>query len=276
MKHLKSRNEIIKQRINIIIQGVNTPMGKLFDIILLFIILLSVLLVMLESVTSYDEEYHNLLVICEWVITVFFTIEYILRIYSSRKPWQYITSFYGIIDLIAILPMYISFFYVGSKVLTVVRALRLLRLFRVLNLAQFTGSASQLKLAVTASRAKVLVFVYFIIIISVLLGAVMYTIEGEEAGFTSIPTSIYWCIVTLTTVGYGDITPLTPLGKMLASFIMILGYGIIAVPTGIVTAEMANLPKNKLNHEKCPNCGTSDHRVTAKYCFKCGETLEFD
>ena len=276
MKHLKSRNEIIKQRINIIIQGVNTPMGKLFDIILLFIILLSVLLVMLESVTSYDEEYHNLLVICEWVITVFFTIEYILRIYSSRKPWQYITSFYGIIDLIAILPMYISFFYVGSKVLTVVRALRLLRLFRVLNLAQFTGSASQLKLAVTASRAKVLVFVYFIIIISVLLGAVMYTIEGEEAGFTSIPTSIYWCIVTLTTVGYGDITPLTPLGKMLASFIRILGYGIIAVPTGIVTAEMANLPKNKLNHEKCPNCGTSDHRVTAKYCFKCGETLEFD
>ena len=276
MKHLKSRNEIIKQRINIIIQGVNTPMGKLFDIILLFIILLSVLLVMLESVTSYDEEYHNLLVICEWVITVFFTIEYILRIYSSRKPWQYITSFYGIIDLIAILPMYISFFYVGSKVLTVVRALRLLRLFRVLNLAQFTGSASQLKLAVTASRAKVLVFVYFIIIISVLLGAVMYTIEGEEAGFTSIPTSIYWCIVTLTTVGYGDITPLTPLGKMLASFIMILGYGIIAVPTGIVTAEMANLPKNKLNHEKCPNCGTSDHRVTAKYCFKCGQTLEFD
>ena len=276
MKTIKSKNELIKQRINIIIQGVNTPMGKLFDIILLFIILLSVLLVMLESVTSYDEEYHNLLVICEWVITVFFTIEYILRIYSSRKPWQYITSFYGIIDLIAILPMYISFFYVGSKVLTVVRALRLLRLFRVLNLAQFTGSASQLKLAVTASRAKVLVFVYFIIIISVLLGAVMYTIEGEEAGFTSIPTSIYWCIVTLTTVGYGDITPLTPLGKMLASFIMILGYGIIAVPTGIVTAEMANLPKNKLNHEKCPNCGTSDHRVTAKYCFKCGQTLEFD
>ena len=276
MKTIKSKNELIKQRINIIIQGVNTPMGKLFDIILLFIILLSVLLVMLESVTSYDEEYHNFLVICEWVITVFFTIEYILRIYSSRKPWQYITSFYGIIDLIAILPMYISFFYVGSKVLTVVRALRLLRLFRVLNLAQFTGSASQLKLAVTASRAKVLVFVYFIIIISVLLGAVMYTIEGEEAGFTSIPTSIYWCIVTLTTVGYGDITPLTPLGKMLASFIMILGYGIIAVPTGIVTAEMANLPKNKLNHEKCPNCGTSDHRVTAKYCFKCGQTLEFD
>ena len=276
MKTIKSKNELIKQRINIIIQGVNTPMGKLFDIILLFIILLSVILVMLESVSSYDEKYHTFLVLCEWVITVFFTIEYILRIYSSRKPWQYITSFYGVIDLISILPMYISFFFVGSKILTVVRALRLLRLFRVLNLAQFTGSASQLKLAVNASKSKVLVFVYFIIIISILLGAVMYTLEGEEAGFTSIPTSIYWCIVTLTTVGYGDITPLTPLGKMLASFIMILGYGIIAVPTGIVTAEMASLSNNKLNHEKCPNCGATDHRLTAKYCFKCGENLQFD
>ena len=260
MKEIKSTNDIFKQRINIIIQGVNTPMGKLFDVILLFIILLSVVLVMLESVESLDAKYHDFLVTSEWIITIFFSLEYILRIYSSRKPWRYMTSFYGIIDLISILPMYLSFFIAGSKILAVVRALRLLRLFRVLNLVQFTGSASQLKLAINASKTKILVFIYFVFIISILLGAVMYVVEGEAAGFSSIPTSIYWCIVTLTTVGYGDITPLTPLGKMIASFIMILGYGIIAVPTGIVTAEMASPTRNKLLPESCPRCGTRDHR----------------
>ncbi len=273
MKEIKSANDIFKQRINIIIQGVNTPMGKLFDIILLFIILLSVVLVMLESVETLDAKYHNFLVTSEWIITIFFSVEYILRVYSSRKPWRYMTSFYGIIDLISILPMYLSFFIAGSKILAVVRALRLLRLFRVLNLVQFTGSASQLKLAINASKTKILVFIYFVFIISILLGAVMYVVEGEAAGFSSIPTSIYWCIVTLTTVGYGDITPLTPLGKMIASFIMILGYGIIAVPTGIVTAEMASPTRNKLLPESCPRCGTRDHRVTAGYCYKCGENL---
>lgn len=276
MKPQKTVNDIFKQRINIIIQGVNTPMGKLFDIILLVIILLSVILVMLESVASLDAKYHTFLVVSEWIITVFFTIEYLLRIYSSSKPWRYITSFYGIIDLISILPMYMSFFFVGSKILTVVRALRLLRLFRVLNLVQFTGSASQLKLAINASKTKILVFIYFVFIISILLGAVMYVVEGEAAGFSSIPTSIYWCIVTLTTVGYGDITPLTPLGKMIASFIMILGYGIIAVPTGIVTAEMASPSRNKLLRDSCPSCGTSDHRVTAGFCYKCGHNLALE
>lgn len=276
MKELKTANDKFKQRINIIVHGVNTPMGKIFDIILLGLILLSVVLVMLESVERLDAKYHTFLVVCEWVITVFFTIEYILRVYSSRKPWQYITSFYGIIDLLSILPMYLSFFAANSKILSLIRALRLLRLFRILNLVQFTGSAMQLKLAINASKTKILVFIYFIVIISILLGAVMYVIEGEEAGFTSIPTSIYWCIVTLTTVGYGDITPLTPLGKMIASFIMILGYGIIAVPTGIVTAEMAHVTRTKLLPERCSSCGANDHKITAEFCYKCGQNLGDD
>ncbi len=274
MKQQKSRNELIKQRINIIIHGVNTPAGKLFDVILLGVILLSVLLVMLESVEQLDRKYHTFLIVSEWIITIVFSLEYILRIYSSRKPWKYITSFYGIIDLISILPMYLSFFIAGSKILSVVRALRLLRLFRILNLVQFTGQASQLRLAINASRTKIIVFIYFVFIISILLGAVMYAVEGAEGGFTSIPISIYWCIVTLTTVGYGDITPITTLGKIIASFIMILGYGIIAVPTGIVTAELAGNRKPKILPDSCQKCGTRDHRITAEFCYKCGNNLE--
>ena len=274
-KEGKTPYDIFRQRINIIIHGVNTPAGRLFDIILLFIILLSVVLVMLESVETLDIVYHRFFIISEWVITIFFSIEYILRIISTRKPLKYIFSFYGIIDLISILPMYLSFFIPSSKILTVVRALRLLRLFRILNLVQFSGQASQLKLAINASKTKIIVFIYFVFIISILLGAVMYVVESPESGFTSIPTSIYWCIVTLTTVGYGDIAPITPLGKVIASFIMILGYGIIAVPTGIVTAELASGSKSKkLLPGACPNCGTSDHRNTAEFCYKCGTTLE--
>ncbi|RRJ90214.1 ion transporter [Flavobacterium macacae] len=274
-KECKTPYDIFRQRINIIIHGVNTPAGRLFDIILLFIILLSVVLVMLESVETLDIVYHRFFIISEWVITIFFSIEYILRIISTRKPLKYIFSFYGIIDLISILPMYLSFFIPSSKILTVVRALRLLRLFRILNLVQFSGQASQLKLAINASKTKIIVFIYFVFIISILLGAVMYVVESPESGFTSIPTSIYWCIVTLTTVGYGDIAPITPLGKVIASFIMILGYGIIAVPTGIVTAELASGSKSrKLLPGACPKCGTSDHRNTAEFCYKCGTTLE--
>ncbi|HQV37137.1 MAG TPA: ion transporter, partial [Flavobacterium sp.] len=235
MKSVKSSFEIFRQRTHIIIYGTNTVSGRLFDLILLGIILLSVLLVMLETVQGFDLKYHKQLVFLEWVITIFFSIEYVLRIISINKPLKYILSFYGIIDLIAILPMYLSFFFTGTSIFTTIRALRLLRLFKILNHPQFSGQSVHLKESIVASRGKILVFMYFVLISCIVIGSLMYVVEGAEAGFTSIPTSIYWCIVTLTTVGYGDISPITPLGQFIASLVMIMGYGIIAVPTGIVT-----------------------------------------
>lgn len=270
----KSKWDVFRQRVNLIVNGSSSASGKFFDIILLGLIFLSVLLVMLESVKSLDAKYHTFLYVSEWIITVFFTVEYILRIISTKKPSKYIFSFYGIIDLIAVLPMYLSFFIPGSQVLAVVRALRLLRLFRVLNLASFTGQESHLKLAIKASRKKITVFIYFIIIVSCLLGALMYIIEKGENGFQSIPESIYWVIVTLTTVGFGDITPVTALGKIIASIIMVIGYGIIAVPTGIVTAEYANAINNKKQKRSCKHCEKSDHREQSIFCYNCGFELE--
>ncbi|HLT52860.1 MAG TPA: ion transporter [Flavobacteriaceae bacterium] len=278
MKDVKSKFDIFRQKVHIIIYGTNTTAGKLFDIVLLGLILLSVLMVMLETVDVVDQRYHNFLLICEWIITIFFTIEYILRIISIKKPSNYIFSFYGIIDFIAILPMYLSFFLGGASVLSVVRALRLLRIFRILNLVHFTGQASQLRLAIKTSRTKIIVFIYFVLVVCVLLGSLMYVIESDESGFTSIPTSIYWCIVTLTTVGYGDIHPVTPLGQVIASLIMILGYGIIAVPTGIVTAELAQSKRKSFfimsNRNPCPNCAEPDHMDKADFCHNCGHKLE--
>ena len=277
MKHIKTKYELFKQKIYIIIYGSNTFAGRLFDLVLLGVILLSVLLVMLESVEKLDSKYHQFILVSEWVITIFFTIEYFLRILSNRKPLSYVFSFYGIVDLISILPMYLSFIFPGSRMLSVIRALRLLRLFGILNLVHFTGQESQLKLAIKASRTKIIVFIYFVLIVSILLGAVMYVVEGKESGFTSIPTSIYWCIVTLTTVGYGDIAPVTTLGQIIASFIMIMGYGIIAVPTGIVTAEFSNL-RNRRNEgpiQKCHSC-TTVLAEDAKFCHHCGEKTNHD
>lgn len=274
MREVKSKFDILRQKIYIIIYGANTFAGRLFDLILLAVILLSVLLVMLESVERLDAQYHDFIIISEWIITIFFTIEYILRIFSNRKPWSYIFSFYGIVDLISILPMYLSFIIPGSRMLSVIRALRLLRLFGILNLVHFTGQESKLKLAIKASRTKIIVFVYFILIVSILLGAIMYVVEGKESGFTSIPTSIYWCIVTLTTVGYGDIAPVTTLGQIIASFIMIMGYGIIAVPTGIVTAEFSNMKNNikPSDGKKCVSC-KSEVVKDASFCHHCGEKI---
>ncbi len=274
MREVKSKFDILRQKIYIIIYGANTFAGRLFDLILLAVILLSVLLVMLESVERLDAKYHDFIIISEWIITIFFTIEYILRIISNRKPWSYIFSFYGIVDLISILPMYLSFIVPGSRMLSVIRALRLLRLFGILNLVHFTGQESKLKLAIKASRTKIIVFVYFILIVSILLGAIMYVVEGKESGFTSIPTSIYWCIVTLTTVGYGDIAPVTTLGQIIASFIMIMGYGIIAVPTGIVTAEFSNMKNNTkaIDEKKCVSC-KSEVVKDASFCHHCGEKI---
>jgi voltage-gated potassium channel len=273
----KSKIQALRQRIHIVIYGTNTIGGRLFDLILLGLIFLSVLLVMLETVKGFDAKHHNQLIILEWIITAFFTLEYILRIITTRKPLQYITSFYGIIDLIAILPMYLSFFFLGSKVFSIIRSLRLLRLFKILNNPKFHGQSLHLIQSLKASRGKITVFLYFVLISTVIIGSLMYIIEGEENGFTSIPTSIYWTIVTLTTVGYGDISPATPLGQFLASFVMILGYGIIAVPTGIVTAEIARSKNKKIkfnNKYTCSNCDAKDHRDNAKYCYHCSSTLE--
>ncbi|GAA4768353.1 MULTISPECIES: ion transporter [Flavobacterium] len=279
MRELKSKYDILKQQIYIIIYGSNTFAGRLFDLILLGVILLSVLLVMLESVEQLDAKYHSFIIISEWIITIFFTIEYFLRIISNKKPLNYIFSFYGIVDFISILPMYLSFIIPGSRMLSVIRALRLLRLFGILNLVHFTGQESQLKLAIKASRTKIIVFVYFVLIVSILLGAIMYVVEGKESGFTSIPVSIYWCIVTLTTVGYGDIAPVTTLGQIIASCIMIMGYGIIAVPTGIVTAEFASAKKNQINNSKkriCPSCTSIVYNEESKFCHLCGQKLSND
>jgi len=258
-------------------------MGKWFDLILILIILISVILVMLESVTEFDEQYHGALLTMEWIITIFFTIEYFARIISIRKPFRYIFSFYGIIDFLSTIPLYLSYLVAGSQVLLAVRAFRLLRIFRILKLVQYIGEASQLRTALRASRTKIAVFIYVVLILSIIMGTLMYLIESPESGFTSIPRSIYWTIVTLTTVGYGDIAPQTTIGQFIATVIMILGYGIIAVPTGIVTVEFAkhsskgkNEDQNRtvhINTHSCSSCGVEGHRDDAGYCFKCGELL---
>ena len=274
MSEIKSKYENFKQKAHIIIYGTNTVAGRLFDLILLGLILLSVVLVMLETVKGFDAKYHAYLVFFEWVITIFFTLEYILRIITIKKPINYILSFYGIIDLIAILPMYLSFFITGTSVFAVIRALRLLRLFKILNHPQFNNQSTHLKESLIASRGKILIFMYFMLISTIIIGSIMYVVEGEASGFTSIPMGIYWAIVTLTAVGYEDSSPVTPLGQFLASFVMIMGYGIIAVPTGIVTAQIANSKsKKKLFSPNCPNCNSQPLADDAKFCSKCGTKL---
>ncbi|HET8735388.1 MAG TPA: ion transporter [Pricia sp.] len=272
-----------KHRFHEIIYEADTALGKWFDIALFILIIISVLLVMLESVPWIDATYHRSLFVLEWVVTILFTIEYIARIVTIKKPWSYIFSFYGIIDFISTIPLYLSYIFAGSQALLAVRSLRLLRIFRILKLVRFLGEASQLKKALKDSRAKITVFLFTVLIISVILGTVMYLIEGEKAGFTSIPTSIYWTIVTLTTVGYGDIAPITPPGQLIATIIMLLGYGIIAVPTGIVTVEMGRQANKKkepgdphfvhVNTQACPACSKEGHRDDAKYCYNCGSQL---
>ena len=251
----------------------DTRKGKIFDLLLLIVIVISVILVMLESVDSIREEYRESLRIAEWIITIVFTIEYVIRIIIVRRPWKYIKSFYGIIDFLAVIPTYVSLFLIGSQSLLVIRILRLLRVFRILKLTRYTNAGSVLSRAIWASREKISVFIFSVVTLVVIIGTLMYLIEGEGGGFTSIPRSIYWGIVTLTTVGYGDISPVTPLGQFLASVVMILGYAIIAVPTGIVTAEMINPTPAENNTQVCPNCLHSSHDNDAVYCKKCGAEL---
>ena len=240
-----------RTKLHDVIYEADTPLGKLFDIILLVLILLSVIFVMLESVSSYDLKYHEFLYIGEWVITIFFSFEYIARIITVKKPFRYIFSFYGIIDLISTIPLYLSFILAGSSYLLTVRALRLLRIFRILKITRYVGESNKLRKALIHSRPKILIFLFAVVIISVIAGTIMYLVEGEENGFVSIPRSVYWCIVTLTTVGYGDVSPATPLGQFIASIIMIMGYGIIAVPTGIVTAEYTRASMHVHTNTQC-------------------------
>lgn len=257
-----------------IIYEADTPLGKLFDIILLILILLSVIFVMLESVRSLDVKYHEYLYIGEWVITIFFSFEYIARIVTVKKPFKYIFSFYGIIDFISTIPLYLSFILAGSSYLLTIRALRLLRIFRILKITRYIGESNKLKRALINSRPKIFIFLFAVLIISIIAGTIMYLVEGEENGYASIPQSVYWCIVTLTTVGYGDISPATPLGQFIASIIMIMGYGIIAVPTGIVTVEYSKADRHiDTNTQNCPNCNESHHQDNAKFCHSCSAEL---
>lgn len=256
-----------QQKLHEIIFGYTTPGGKLFDIVLLWAILLSVLAVMLESVKSLDERFGTLFLVVEWTFTVLFSLEYIARILSSPNPRKYIFSFMGIIDLLSTLPSFVGLFITGSSSLMVIRSIRLIRVFRVLKLTHFMGGANQIGNALYNSRYKITVFLGTVVCVTIIMGTVMYLVEGPENGFEDIPTSIYWAVVTVTTVGYGDIAPNTTFGQMLASLLMILGYAIIAVPTGIVTSEMVNA-KNKMG--KCPECDaqlTIDNQV---FCHMCG------
>ena len=271
----------LKNKLHTIIYEADTPMGKLFDVVLLILILVSVILVMLESVTSIDTHYHDFLYFGEWVITIFFTIEYILRIITVKKASNYIFSFYGIIDFLSTIPLYLSFILAGSNALLAVRALRLLRVFRILKITRYMGEANKLNKALRDSKPKILVFLFAVLILSIIAGTIMYLVEGEQSGFVSIPVSVYWCIVTLTTVGFGDIAPVTPLGQFIAAIIMIMGYGIIAVPTGIVSAEYASKKTTTLddpeyihvNTQSCQNCNENNHHDNAEFCHKCGSTL---
>ena len=263
-----------KVKMHEIIFEADTPTGKFFDVTLLWAILLSVIAVLLETVNTIATHHRDLLVIAEWVFTILFTIEYVLRILSVGKPWKYITSFMGMVDLLSILPTYISLIVAGPQYLLVIRTIRLIRVFRILKLSRYVSEAQVLKQALLASAAKITVFIGGVIILVLMMGTLMYIIEGPEHGFTSIPRAMYWTIVTITTVGYGDIAPSTTLGQALASLIMLFGYGIIAVPTGIVTGQyFAKKSHKDFTTQACPECSQEGHDANAKYCKFCGADL---
>lgn len=252
----------------------DTPSARGFDIALLIFIGLSVLVVMLESVQSLDQKYHRLFFILEWVFTIVFTIEYLIRLAVVRKKTKYIFSFFGIIDLLSILPTYLSLFFIGTQYMLVIRILRLLRMFRIFKMARHMGEANVLYNAMRSSAPKITVFLCCAVALSIIAGTIMYLVEGlmyKNPGFSSIPESIYWSIVTITTVGFGDITPITVVGKFLAAVIMLLGYGVIAVPTGIMTAEInRELAAIRMDLRQCGECGLEGHDPKARYCKTCG------
>ena len=263
-----------RQNIKAIIFGTDTRAGKLFDEILILAIILSIITVLLESVTEYRQQYGQILTSAEWFFTIIFTMEYFLRMYCIRIPISYVFSFYGIIDLLAIIPTYISILLPGSQALSVIRILRVLRIFRILKLFQYMGEVSHLSKALITSKRKILIFLFVIMNIVVILGSIMYLIEGSVAGYTSIPKSIYWAIVTLTTVGYGDIHPITPMGQAISAIIMLMGYSIIAVPTGIITTELTFLKSNSENKTLCTVCEKEDLVKGSLFCRHCGSKIE--
>jgi len=262
-----------RQRLYDIIFGTDTAAGKLFDLVLINAILFSVVALMLDSMEDISWLSAPVLVGLEWGFTLLFTLEYGLRIYCSPNRWSYIKSYFGLIDLLSILPSYLGLVFTDTSYLLVIRLLRVLRIFRVLKLIAYINEAQVLIRAIFKSRRKIFVFFLVVLILAVIFGAMMYVVEGPANGFSSIPRSIYWTIVTITTVGYGDITPHTPLGQVIASFAMLTGYSIIAVPTGILTAELANEMRNERNLTECDNCGQRGHERDARYCFHCGSPL---
>jgi len=263
-----------REKIYEVIFEADTPMGKAFDVALLWAILGSVSAVCLDSVASFQERYHDVFSAAEWTFTALFSVEYVLRIISVRQPLRYAISFYGLVDLLAILPSYLSLFIPGSQHLLVIRIMRLLRVFRVLKLGRYVSESQVLMTAIKNSRPKITVFLFTVMTLVVVIGAAMYLIEGPGNGFTSIPRAMYWAIVTLTTVGYGDVIPSTVPGQMLSSVLMILGYGIIAIPTGIVTAELTSVTHTRgLTTRTCPSCLSEGHSRGARYCSNCGAEL---
>ncbi len=273
----KKNNGSLRHRLHEVIFEADTPTGKLFDLILLILIGLSVLVVVLETIEWIHLRYGTFFIALEWVFTIIFTIEYILRLYSVQKPGKYATSFFGVVDLLAILPTYLSLFITGSQHLIIIRALRLIRVFRIFKMGHFLREGTVILASLRRSRAKITVFMTFVLLMILIFGSLMYVIEGaNNPGFSNIPRSVYWAIVTLTTVGYGDITPVTPLGQFLSAALMITGYAVIAVPTGIVSAEMIYQSKKKeqLSTQVCEHCSREGHDADATYCKYCGEKLD--
>ncbi|MFC6382416.1 ion transporter [Psychrobacter glacincola] len=263
----------LRNRIHIIVEGTDTRLGKLFDIVLLIAIVASVAVVMLDSVLYMRLQYGTLFFYAEWFFTILFTIEYMLRLLSAPNRLRYAFSFFGVVDLLSVLPSYLSLIFGGVQYLLVIRILRILRIFRVLKLEAYMQQAGFLASALKTSQQKITVFFLSLVLLVTIFGSIIYVVEGPENGFTSIPLSIYWAVVTLTTVGYGDMSPKTPLGQAIATMVMITGYSIIAVPTGIFTSELARNMRPQLNPVTCPNCGKFGHAVGAEFCDRCGHAL---
>lgn len=266
------KNDLLRKKIYTIIFKSDTASGRLFDLILLWLIAFSILVVFIESVASFRDKYLYYIQIAEWIFTILFTIEYILRVYSSPKPIKYILSFYGFIDILAFIPTYLSLVFAGAQYFMAIRAFRLLRVFRILKLSRFLYEGNILRKAMKASMHKIIVFLSIVITLVTIIGALMYIIEAKESGFTSIPISIYWAILTITTVGSGDISPQSPLGQLLASILMVIGYGMIAVPTGIFSVETARATEDA--KRKCPVCKAPVYPRNAKFCSNCGVELQ--
>ncbi|MCH2559149.1 MAG: ion transporter [Alcanivorax sp.] len=270
---MNARYASLRDRWRHIIFGTDTPAGRWFDQLLILAIIASVVAVTLDSVQSIHQRHGTLLYAAEWFFTLLFTLEYIIRLWVSDRPLRYARSFYGVVDLVSVIPTYLSLLLPGANYLLTIRALRVLRVFRVLKLAHLMDEANQLGSTLVRTRRKIGVFMFAVVVVIIIFGSLMYVVEGPANGFTSIPRSIYWAIVTITTVGYGDISPQTPFGQAVASLAMITGYAIIAVPTGIVTAEMSRAHMVKRYERECPNCHRHDHDPDARFCKQCGTGL---